>query len=57
MILCPKLVVIYRTESSYLCLIEVARATAAEAPDKNEQRTKTHPAQISAVVAQGTKCF
>ena len=34
-----------------------AAATAAEASDENEQRTKAHPAQISAVVAQGPKCL
>ena len=32
-----------------------AAATAAEAPDKDEQGTKAHPAQVSAVVTQCPK--
>src|ERR1039458_7994255 len=35
----------------------VTAAAAAEAPDEDEQGTKAHPTQVSAVVAQGPKCF
>ena len=35
----------------------LAAAATEEAPDENEQGTKAHPAQISAVVAQGPKCL
>jgi hypothetical protein len=35
----------------------LAAEMTKEAPDEDEQRTKTHPAQISAIIAQGPKCF
>lgn len=35
----------------------LAAGATKKAPDEDEQGTQAHPAQISAIVAQGPKCF